>query len=75
MKTPHQHHPSDAAMRFAELRDDWLSRPANYKPPPWAPTDAHAEHHARWLASAEYAHGQQLLRAAQPAHPPTHPTS
>lgn len=71
MKT-HPPHQSDAAVRFAELRDDWLSRPSNYKPPRHAPADAHAEHHARWLASPEYAHGQQLLRAASTS---THPTS
>lgn len=55
---------TEAQVRQAELYDAWVSRPENYRPPPWAPAEAHAEHRARWERSAEYAHAQQILRAA-----------
>ena len=61
----------EAQQRAAELRETWLERPSNYKPPSWAPAEAHAEHRARWERSAEYAHALQILRSAgatQPEH-------
>ena len=56
---------TEAQLRQAELYESWITRPQNYRPPPWAPREAHDEHRARWERSAEFAHAQQLLRNAQ----------
>jgi hypothetical protein len=49
---------------MAELRDHWLSKPENYPPPPRCEPELVHAHRNRWLSSAEYAHGHNLMREA-----------
>lgn len=55
---------AEALNRRIELYEAWAGRPANYPPPKWADPEAVHEHRRRWLSSTEYAHAQQILRAA-----------
>ena len=54
----------EAQQRMAELRMHWLSKPENYPPPPRCEPELVHAHRNRWLASAEYAHGHNLMREA-----------
>ncbi len=54
----------EAQQRMAELREHWLSKPENYPPPRGSHHDLIHAHRNKWLASAEYAHGHNLMREA-----------